>query len=486
MPRPYLTHPRATSGLRSTAALVALTLAACTVGPDYKRPQMELPSAWSVSAGDAGVSMRWWTLYADAQLNLLVEEGLAHNNDLRLAAARVDEARAGLTIVRSDGLPNVTAGGTAARNRISERSGSFFPGIPTEFNDITVTLNASWEIDFWGRYRRANEAARGDLLASTAARDAVQLSLISDVVRGYFALRALDSQVDITRRTIQTRRESLRLQRMRYAAGEASQYDLRQVEAEASAAEALLPVLEQQQSQQENALAVLLGRSPRAVMEDAIGRGLALDALVRPPAVPAGLPSDLLQRRPDIREAEQRLVSANARIGVARAAYYPSISLTGMFGFESEKLTNLFSGPARIWQFGASAAQTVFDAGRTGAQVDAAQARHEQQLVGYQSTVQNAFREVKDALVASRKSEERSGAESSRVKALRDAYRLAQLSYTSGESSLLEVLDAERGLLGAELDQVQAQRNQLTATADLFKALGGGWDNAGETKAASR
>ena len=175
MPRAYLTHPRATSGLRSTAALVALTLAACTVGPDYKRPQMELPATWSVSAGDAGVSVRWWTLYADAQLNLLVEEGLAHNNDLRLAAARVDEARAGLTIVRSDGLPNVTAGGTAARNRISERSGSFFPGIPTEFNDVTVTLNASWEIDFWGRYRRANEAARGDLLASTAARDAVQL-----------------------------------------------------------------------------------------------------------------------------------------------------------------------------------------------------------------------------------------------------------------------------------------------------------------------
>ncbi len=474
------------SNLRLTPTVLALTLAACTVGPDYKRPQMDLPAAWPVSAGDAGVATRWWTLYADVQLNLMVEEALAHNNDLRLAAARVDEARAGLTIVKAESMPNVTAGGAAARDRISERSGTFFPGIPTEFTDLKVTLNASWEIDFWGRYRRATEAARGDLLASTASRDAVQLSLIADVVRGYFNLRALDSQIAITQRTIDTRRESLRLQRIVYAAGESSQYDLRQVEAEAAAAEALLPVLEQQQAQQENALAVVLGRSPRAIVDKTIERGVVLDALALPPAVPAGLPSDLLQRRPDIRQAEQQLIAANARIGVARAAYYPSVSLTGFFGFESENLSNLFSAPARIWEFSAGAAQTVFDAGRTSAQVDVAQARREQQLAVYQSTVQNAFREVKDALIASRKSAERFAAESTRVKSLRDAYRLAQLSYRSGESSLLEVLDAERGLLGAELDQVQAQRNQLTATADLFKALGGGWDNTGEPVAVSR
>lgn len=474
------------SNLRLTPTLFALTLAACTVGPDYKRPQMELPAAWPVSAGDAGVSVRWWTLYADAQLNLLVEEALGHNTNLRLAAARVDEARAGLTVVRADSLPNVTAGASGGRSRISERSGNFFPGIPTEFNDITVKLNASWEIDFWGRYRRATEAARGDLLASTSARDAVQLSLISDVVRGYFTLRALDSQIAITHRTIETRRESQRLQRMRYDAGEASQFELRQVEAETAAAEALLPTLEQQQTQQENALAVLLGRSPRTLMESAIERGIALDALALPPAVPAGLPSDLLQRRPDIREAEQRLIAANARIGIARAAYYPSISITGMLGFESEKLADLFSAPARIWQFSAGAAQTVFDAGRTTAQVDIAQARREQQLAIYQGTVQNAFREVKDALVASRKSAERSTAELDRVKALRDAHRLADLSYRSGESSLLELLDAERGLLDAELNRVQAQRDQLAATADLFKALGGGWDNDTEQAAVAR
>src|SRR3954451_6632676 len=220
----------AMANLRLAPTVLVLTLAACTVGPDYKRPQMELPAAWPVSAAGADVSARWWTLYADAQLNLMVEEALGHNTNLRVAAARVDEARAGLTVVRADGLPSVTAGGSATRRRISESSGNFFPGVPTEFTDITVQLNASWEIDFWGRYRRANEAARGELLASTASRDAVQLSLISDVVRGYFALRALDSQVDITRRTIATRRESLRLQRLLYDAGESSQLDLRQVE----------------------------------------------------------------------------------------------------------------------------------------------------------------------------------------------------------------------------------------------------------------
>jgi multidrug efflux system outer membrane protein len=468
--------------LKQTALVVALAaaLGACTVGPDYKRPGTELPQAWPVNAPDANVSARWWTLYADAELNLMVEEALSHNTNLRLAAARVNEARAGLTVVRADGLPSVTAGGSASRTRISERSGNFFPGIPTEFNDITVQLNASWEIDFWGRYRRATEAAKADLLASTAARDAVQLSLISDVVNGYVSLRSLDKQIEITKRTIGTRRESLKLQQMRFNAGESSQYELRQVEAEAAAAEALLPALEQQQAQQENALAVLLGRSPRAIMEGNIQRGATLDTIVMPPAVPAGLPSDLLERRPDIREAEQRLIAANARIGVARAAYYPSISLTGMLGFESEKLTNLFSAPARIWQFGAGVAQTVFDAGRTGAQVDIATARQEQQLASYQGTVQNAFREVKDALVANRKAGERSTAESSRVTSLRDAHRLAELSYKSGESSLLDVLDAERGLLDAELNYVRAQRDQVVATADLFKALGGGWENGGK------
>jgi len=468
------------------AALLASALAGCMVGPDYKKPKVEVPAAWPGQAADAPIALRWWTLYADAQLNLLVDEALTHNNDLLVAAARVEESRALLTSTRADELPSVTAGAAASRNRISQRTATAFPGLPTEYNDYSVTLNASWEIDFWGKYRRATEAARADLLASESARDALELSLEADVTRGYFNLRALDAQVQITRQRLETRKKALALEQIRFDAGEASELALRQVEAETMAAQALLPSLEQLQSEQESALEVLLGRNPRELLESSVERGVELDALALPPAIPSGLPSDLLERRPDLREAEQHLVASNALIGVARAAYYFSISLTGAFGFESEKLSNLFSGPARLWQFAGGAAQTVFDAGRTTAQVNAATARREQNLALYQRTVQNAFREVKDALVASRKSAERLTAEQTRISALRTALRLAALRYQSGEASLLDVLDAERGLLDAELNRVDAQRNQLSATTDLFKALGGGWGPQSEGSVAAQ
>jgi multidrug efflux system outer membrane protein len=297
--------------------------------------------------------LRWWTLYADAQLNLLVDEALTHNNDLLVAAARVEESRALLGVTRADQLPGVTAGAAASRNRISQRTATAFPGIPTEYDDYSVTLNASWEIDFWGKYRRATEAARAQLLASESARDALELSLAADVTRGYFNLRAFDAQVEITRQRLEIRKKALALEQLRFDAGEESELALRQVEAETMAAQALLPSLEQLRSEQESALEVLLGRNPRALLEAGVERGSELDALALPPAIPAGLPSDLLERRPDLREAGQHLVASNALIGVARAAYYPSISLTGAFGFESQSLSNLFSPSAQIWQFAA-------------------------------------------------------------------------------------------------------------------------------------
>ncbi|MGH8630722.1 MAG: efflux transporter outer membrane subunit, partial [Burkholderiales bacterium] len=284
--------------------------------------------------------------------------------------------------------------------------------------------------------------------------------------------------VEVTRRTISTRLASTALQRLRFQSGVASEFDLRQVEAQAAQAQALLPSLERQLAAQENALSVLIGRNPRAIIEQPIERGGAIEALSVPPAIPAGLPSDLLEKRPDLRQAEQLLVAANARIGQAKAAYYPSISLTGLFGGESESLGDLFKSSARVWQFSTAAAQTVFDAGRTASRVEAAQAREQQALAQYQSAIQNAFRETLDALVAQRKARETLEAEQSRVEALRSALRLAQLRYDNGVSSLLDVLDAERGLLDAELNRVEAQRAQLAATADLFKALGGGWDPA--------
>jgi multidrug efflux system outer membrane protein len=270
---------------------------------------------------------------------------------------------------------------------------------------------------------------------------------------------------------------SLAQQRERFAAGVASELELRQVEAEAAAAQALLPVLESQLARQETALSVLLGRSPREIVGSTPERGAAIEALTVPPAVPAGLPSDLLEHRPDLRQAEQQLIAANARIGQAKAAYFPTISLTGLLGGESTKLADLFSAPARIWQASGSAAQTVFDAGRTGSRVKAAKAREQQALAQYQSAIQNAFRDTLDALVAQRKARETLDAEQARVNALESALSHARLRYENGVTSLLDVLDAERGLLAAELNRVEAQRAQLAATADLFKALGGGWES---------
>jgi multidrug efflux system outer membrane protein len=458
-------------------ALIVTALAGCmTVGPDYQRPQVETPEQWPGATATETLSSTWWRAYGDPVLDQMVDDALLHNLDLRRAIARVNEARAALGITRADQYPGVSANASASRNRISQESALTPPGFDPKYTDYRATLDASYEIDFWGKYRRATEAARAELLGSQFNREAVRLALIADVAKSYFNLRALDAQVAITRRTISTRQASTALQRMRFEAGVASEFDLRQVEAEAAQAQALLPTIEQQLASQETALAVLLGRSPRAIVAQPVERGAAMDALTAPPSVPSGLPSEMLERRPDLRQAEQSLVAANARIGQAKAAYYPSISLTGFFGGESSTLSGLFNAQARVWQFAGSAAQTVFDAGRTGAQVGVAEARQQQALAQYQSAIQNAFKDALDALVAQRKARESMEAEQIRIDALQSSMRLAQLRYDNGISSLLDVLIAERSLLDAQLNRVSAQRAQLAATADLFKALGGGWD----------
>ena len=471
----------------ATALIVANLWGCMTVGPDYKRPQVETPDQWPGATTSEAVSATWWKAYADPVLDQMIDEALVHNLDLRRAIARVDEARSALGITRADQYPGVSANASASRNRISQSSTiSVPPGVDPTYNDYRATLNVSYEIDFWGKYRRATEAARADLLGSQFNREAVRLTLIADVARGYFALRALDAQVAITRRTISTRQASTALQRMRYEAGVASEFELRQVEAETAQAQALLPAIEQRLAIQETALAVLIGRSPRAIVAQPVDRGIAIDALTAPPSVPAGLPSEILERRPDLRQAEQSLVAANARIGQAKAAYYPSISLTGFFGAESSTLSSLFNAQSRMWQFAGSAAQTVFDAGRTQSQVGVAQAREQQALAQYQSAIQNAFKDALDALVTQRKAREVMDAEQLRIDALQSAMQLAQLRYDNGVSSLLDVLIAERLLLDAQLTRVEAQRAQLAASADLFKAMGGGWDGAIEPERSAK
>ena len=455
-------------------SLIVAALAGCmTVGPDYKRPQIETPGQLPGATANEPLISTWWKAYGDPVLNQMIDEALVYNLDLRRAIARVNEARAALGITRADQYPGVSANTSASRNRGSQDSSLSVPGIDSAYR---ATLNASYEIDFWGKYRRATEAARAELLGSQFNREAVRLALIADVARGYFGLRALDAQVAITRRTISTRQASTALQRMRFEAGVASEFELRQVEAEAAQAQALLPTIEQQLAVQETALGVLLGRSPRAIVEQPVERGAAMDALNVPPSIPSGLPSEMLERRPDLRQAEQSLVAANARIGQAKAAYYPSISLTGFIGGESSTLSGLFDASARVWQFAGSAAQTVFDASRTRSRVGVAEARQQQALAQYQSAIQNAFKDALDALVSQRKAREMMEAERMRIDALHISMRLAQLRYDNGISSLLDVLIAERALLEAQLNRVEAQRAQLAATADLFKALGGGWD----------
>jgi multidrug efflux system outer membrane protein len=471
--------------MRNAMAIVvgALLGAGCaSVGPDYERPALELPAAWP-AAPEVGVPVtgaHWWSVYGEPALDRLMAEALEHNKDLALAMARVDEARALVGLARADQFPAVGASASRSRSRMSERGTMPVPaGVDPLSNTNRVTLEASYELDLWGRYRHASEAARAELLASEAARDAVRLSLSAQVAQGYFALASLDAQVAITRRTIEARSEALELQRRRHASGVISEFDLRQVEAELAAARALLPALERQRTQQHNALAVLLGRSPRAIVDGAIERVALFPEAGGTLVVPDGLPSELLLRRPDLREAEQRLVAANARIGVARAAYFPSIALTGYLGSESTSLADLFSGPAGIWQFAVSLTQPIFNAGRLDAQVQASEARQQQALVQYERAVQSAFRDVMDAMAAQSRAREQLEAETERAASLEQALKLARLRYDNGIASLLDVFDAERNLLAAELNRADAVRARQAAIADLAKALGGGWERGG-------
>jgi outer membrane protein, multidrug efflux system len=456
------------------ATPAALVLTACTaLGPDYERPALPLPESYSAAApAEAALPDRWWTLFGDPALDRLVTEALAANQDLAAAAARVEEARALAGIARADRFPEVTGTATGSRTRLSKETLNLPPEvvIPLEIDRYRAAVNVSYELDFWGRLRRLAEAARAELLASEEGRRNVELALVSEVAAAYFDLLAFDHQLGIVRDTLGSRGESVRLQRLRFEHGTISELDLAQAEAELAATEATVPALERAVRQTEDRLAVLLGR-----IGGTVERGGALSG-VAPPEVPVGLPSALLARRPDVVAAEQRLAAANARIGAARAAYFPSISLTGYAGSESAELSSLFASGTGVWQAALGLVEPIFNAGRTRRQVEAARARERQALAAYTKAVQSAFAEVEDALVARRTGAEERAVLARQVEALSRARRLAGLRYEAGESSYLEVLDAERSLFRAELELSRAQRDELEATVDLMKALGGGWE----------
>jgi multidrug efflux system outer membrane protein len=456
--------------IRHCIAALALLVAGCTVGPNFKRPDVDLPKDLGVVQSPAPAPERWWVLFNDPVLDRLVDEALAANRDLRAAAERVEQSRAQLSITRADELPSAGIDASAARARASQDSA--FP-LPPEFiysNTRRLVLRFSWELDFWGKYRRATEAARAEILASEAGRDAIRASLIGDVVRGYFALQALDRRVQALERTLVTREKALELQKLRFDAGVVSELEYWQVESDVRTAQALIPVMRQARVRQEGALTVLFGRTPREVYEARVDRAPA----AAPPMVevPAGLPSDILLRRPDLREAEARLHAANARIGVARAAYFPSISLTGFFGGESQRLGDLFSGPARTWNIAGGLLQPLFAAGQIKGGVDLANARTREAAELYQKAVANAFREVRDAIAAQTNLREASTAQQARERSLARTLELARLRYDNGTVSLFEVLDTERQLLLVRLDAIDAERDRRAAIVDLYLALG--------------
>jgi len=461
---------------RSSLILLSLLVLSACASTGAKPPKSlgELPAAWAAPDGRTASSFdqAWWKIYGDTQLDRLVEEALAQNTNIALAVARVDEARAQLGISRANQAPSVDANFRRSRQQSSESSSMPLPpGTPRERNDYRATLDVSYELDLWGRLRHTTDAARADLLASEAARETVRITLAADVVQGYFALRAYDEQIAATQRSLATRSEWLGLQKLRLDEGVISEFDFRQLEAEVAGSQAQLPQLELQRGRQENALAVLLGRSPKAIYEGSVARVKDADNAPLVLVVPSGLPSELLLRRPDLIEAEHRRHACAA----ARVAHFPSISLTGYLGSESAVLRNLFSGPAGIWSLAAAIAQPIFAAGKLEAGVNAAEARERQALAQYQQAIQNAFQEVRSAILAQAKMRERFDAEERRVVALRQALQLARLRYDNGVASQLDVLDAERNLLNAEQNRADAQRAQRAAVADLFKALGGGW-----------
>jgi multidrug efflux system outer membrane protein len=462
--------------LRNSAAMLCLgTLVACTQGPDYQRPVVSIPPTYRFDDAElppatvAGAPA-WWNAFGDPVLDGLIRESVANNRDLRVATARVDEFDAILRGTRSQGLPQVGYGLDASRKRTSEQIGiPFPPGTSPLSSSFGALLSASWEIDLWGRIRRETEAARANLFATTEARRGVVLTLVSSVIVSYVTLLDLDSRLQVAEETLAGRKQSVAIFRKRLAGGYVSDFEMSQVQAEYESAVAAIPDLKQAIAVQEDALSVLLGRNPGPIRR---GRNLQTLGL---PAVPASLPAELLARRPDILKAEQQLIASNALIGAARALYFPRISLTGLGGVASNSLGNLFTGSARTWTFTGDVAGPIYTGGGLKAATDQAVARREQSLAAYELTIQNAFREVEDALVTVQTSREIEQSFERRVASLKQAVALVHVRYDNGYSDYLDVLDTERSLFSAELSLAAARGDTYRALVDLYRALGGDW-----------
>jgi multidrug efflux system outer membrane protein len=433
-----------------------------TIPDGYRGLAPEAGPQTAASIGDE----KWWAVFQDPQLQALIRESLVQNYDVRIAASRVLQAQALLGITRADQFPTITGGASAINERFPATR--ITPAFET--SPMQVNLSLFWELDFWGKFRRATEAARANLLATDWGRKAVISSVVSNVATAYFQLLELDAEMEISRRTLASRQESLRLVEVRAKGGTTSMLDVRQSEQLVYTAAAAIPDLERRIEQQENFISILLGRNPGPITR---GKPLIENPIL--PTVPAGLPSSILERRPDIQSAEQQLVAANARIGVAKAAYYPQITLTATGGFQSPALSDLFTGPAGIWSIGPQLIQPIFTAGRIRSNVRLSEAQQQETLLFYQQSIQQAFREVSDSLVAYRKNQEFRHQEELLTGAAEDATRLSNVRYRGGVTSYLEVLDSDTRYFDAQIGLAQAQLNERLALVQLYNALGGGW-----------
>jgi multidrug efflux system outer membrane protein len=462
------------------AGFVISLLAGCTVGPNYRRPGVQTPDAFRAAEpapappASSLADLKWFEIFKDEKLQDLVRTALAQNYDLRDAIARVDAARANFGITRSAQFPQVGAGGAVSFDRLSRDGATPIPVtlLPSQNRDWgEASLNLlSFEVDLWGRLRRATEAARANLLSAEENRKAVVTTLVGDVATAYMSLRELDNELEISERTLASRKASLELTRARQTGGVATLLDLRESEQLVYTAAQTIPVLQQQIEQTENNISLLLGKPPDGVIR---GRGLTQQDL--PPAIPAGLPSALLDRRPDIREAEQNLIAANAQIGVAKAAYFPQVSLTGLLGGQSTQFASLFSGPHSAWSFVPQVTQPIFTAGRVKSGVRLAEAERDSAVAQYNKVIQTAFTEVSNALIAHQRVGESRVQQELLVAALRDRVRLAYLRYRGGVDTQLDALVADTDLFQAEVALSRIQLNELLSVVQLYKALGGGW-----------
>ncbi len=444
-------------------------------GGESQRPDFELPAVAASTPLDATT---WWKSFNDPALDALMEEARSHSQDLTLAAGRVLEAQAALGLNTANLYPSVDLNAGAARRQGSQNSASFNPAASAYSTDLQWGLNASYEIDFWGKFARADEAARARLLGQMATQGTVLTTLYANVAQAYMTLRALDTQVLLAEETLVSRQENLRLQQRRFQAGVIGELDLRQADAEAANLQASLLTLRQARGNAERALALLAGRTPAQIAQPQIARGAPLAALYLAQSPPANLPSDLLLRRPDLQSAEQGLVAARADIAQVRTAYFPKLTLTASLGQQSQELSNLFNPASLFWSLLGNLAQPVFRAGAIDASVAAANARQQQALAQYTQAVQSAFRDTYDALNNVQTGRGIATATEQRIAALKEGLRLSELRYKAGYSSYLEVLTAQRDLAQAQIGLVDTQRNQLFAVVSLYRALGGGWDAA--------